>query len=771
MSSPSSSGTGPPGGASDEVDPLVGTKLADRYRLDALLGEGGMGKVYAAEHVLMRKRLAVKVLHRELTAVPEVVARFEREAMAAANIDHPNVAAATDFGKLPDGSVFLVLEFVQGRNLRDEIAQGPMHVERALLIARQIGAALSAAHSLDIVHRDLKPENVMLIEKGGDPDFVKVLDFGIAKVPIGEKTGDAEGKPITKVGMVFGTPEYMAPEQALGQVVDGRADIYALGVILYELLAGIRPFASKSPVGILGQQLSKLPPPVAERVPGLFVPPAVENLVQKLLAREADERVSTAGEAVAIIETLLGHVPGAGARLFTMAAGSPASQPGFPRVGSIPDLEEPVPVLMPPDLAARMPHASSPDGALGSSPSHVAIHELSGSSPAIQTLPDAAPGMASSPGSIPGIESSPDLGSSPGSIPGMASSPGSIPGVASSPDPLEADLDDYAPRSVASGVRPVSAEPARFKAALDDLVLRGRRTYESTLDWIDARRAQLPPNVREPLQKVPTPAFLLAAGVLVLGGALVVLIIVGALVSSSGRGATTAGSATPSASAPASSAIPAVPVGGASEQELARAREGGEPALVLLSERYPKDTVVLIALAKQRLRDKKHVEAVESVSRALAVDPGVSGDPEVASALWATSQAKDSTDAAFALLEGPMGTRGADLIYDLATTSGIRAAVKLRADKWLTSEVFQKQSSPALNALVALQKSTTCRQRYGLLKRAKNVGDARVLEVLKSYQKKTGCGKRGNEDCYTCMRADDLLVQTIRGLEERLKRK
>src|SRR4029079_6844367 len=130
------------------------------YRIDALLGEGGMGRVYAAEHVLMRKKLAVKVLHRELTSVPDVVVRFEREAMAAANIDHPNVAAATDFGKLPDGSVFLVLEYVQGKNLRDEIAAGPLTVPRSLHIARQIALALGAAHAQGIVHRDLKPENV-----------------------------------------------------------------------------------------------------------------------------------------------------------------------------------------------------------------------------------------------------------------------------------------------------------------------------------------------------------------------------------------------------------------------------------------------------------------------------------------------------------------------------------------------------------------------------------------------------------------------------------
>src|SRR5690606_22759466 len=165
-------------------DSLLGTVLAERYRLDALLGEGGMGKVYAAQHVLMRKRLAVKVLHRQLTQVPEVVQRFEREALAAAHIDHPNVAAATDFGKLADGSVYLVLEFVEGRSLRDEIAEGPLPPRRALHIARQIASALQAAHQLSIVHRDLKPENVMLVEKAGDRDCVKVLDFGIAKVPI-----------------------------------------------------------------------------------------------------------------------------------------------------------------------------------------------------------------------------------------------------------------------------------------------------------------------------------------------------------------------------------------------------------------------------------------------------------------------------------------------------------------------------------------------------------------------------------------------------------
>ena len=207
MAAPSDSAT-----PQNERDPRVGLVLAERYRVDGLIDSGGMGRVYVGEHVLMHKRVAIKVLHRELSSIPEFVARFEREARAAGNIDNEHVVAATDFGKLPDGSVFLVLEYVEGRNLRDEIAEGPLPLARTLHIARQMTSALRAAHALGIVHRDLKPENVMLVDKSGDADFVKVLDFGIAKVPIGERRADdVASKPITKAGMVFGTPEYMPP--------------------------------------------------------------------------------------------------------------------------------------------------------------------------------------------------------------------------------------------------------------------------------------------------------------------------------------------------------------------------------------------------------------------------------------------------------------------------------------------------------------------------------------------------------------------------------
>jgi serine/threonine-protein kinase len=269
-----------------------GTLLSERYRILRLLGEGSSGRVYAAEHVLLKKKLALKILHHELTNVPSLVARFEREALASAHLEHPNIAAALDFGKLDDGSLFLALEYVEGRLLRDEIGAGPLHLARALKIARQIASALVRAQELGIVHRDLKPENVMLLEKDEESDFVKVLDFGIARVPMSGALAAAQ--PITRVGAVFGTPEYMAPEQALGQPADGRADLYALGVMLFEMIAGVRPYDARDSAGILAQQIAAPPPAISARAPGLQVPAPIEQLVQRLLQREVGARFQRA---------------------------------------------------------------------------------------------------------------------------------------------------------------------------------------------------------------------------------------------------------------------------------------------------------------------------------------------------------------------------------------------------------------------------------------------------------------------------------------------
>jgi len=308
-------------------DALLGTLLAGRYRIEELIGSGGMGAVYRAEHVHMRKAVAVKVLHKEMTAFPEVVARFEREAVAAGRIEHPHVVSASDFGQLEDGSFYLVLEFVEGQSLAKLVASaGPLAPLRALGIARQITEALAAAHGVGIVHRDLKPDNVMLLAKDDEPDFVKVLDFGIAKIKVEETT---EQPALTQIGTVFGTPEYMSPEQARGELVDARADLYTVGVILYEMLAGKSPFKSDDLVVLLTRHLTADPPPLAADLD-----PMIAELVALLLQKSRELRVQTAQELLERIDGILA-APASAAGF----AGSPSSSAVRARPGSPPSAD------------------------------------------------------------------------------------------------------------------------------------------------------------------------------------------------------------------------------------------------------------------------------------------------------------------------------------------------------------------------------------------------------------------------------------------------
>ncbi len=285
---------------------LVDTIVGGRYRLLSILGDGAMGTVFLAEHVHMHKRFAIKVLHPETNRIPEVIARFEREAESAGRIDQPNVAAATDFGQLDDGTFFLVLEYVEGRTLRQELrSEKQLDLSRAIPILTQIARALERAHHLGIVHRDLKPENVMLVAREGEPELVKVLDFGIAKVrPPAASPSDDIKTALTEVGMVFGTPEYLAPEQALGQTIDGRADLYALGIIAYEMLTGTRPFqqAQASQVSLLLMHISSPVPPMRQRSTAVAVPSAVEAIVLRLLEKKPERRFSNAHSLIEALE-------------------------------------------------------------------------------------------------------------------------------------------------------------------------------------------------------------------------------------------------------------------------------------------------------------------------------------------------------------------------------------------------------------------------------------------------------------------------------------
>ncbi|MBK7776653.1 MAG: serine/threonine protein kinase [Sandaracinaceae bacterium] len=266
----------------ENVDPLLGSVVDGRYRVDRVLGEGGMGVVYAAMHVTLGKRVALKVLRGEMARDDEVVKRFVQEAQASSSIGHANIIDITDFGRLPDGTSYFVMEYLEGQSLTQLIEQGgSMGGDEALGIIEQVASALSAAHGRGIIHRDLKPDNIFLVKRGHQNHFVKVLDFGIAKV------GGANSK-LTKTGMVFGTPYYMSPEQAAGQTIDARTDIYALGIIMYEMFTGQVPFDGDTFMGILSKHMFEAPVPPRERVAAAQLP--AEPIILRCLAKRPEDR-------------------------------------------------------------------------------------------------------------------------------------------------------------------------------------------------------------------------------------------------------------------------------------------------------------------------------------------------------------------------------------------------------------------------------------------------------------------------------------------------
>jgi len=298
--------------AKAKAEARLGTVVSGRYRLTEVLAMGGVGVVFKGEHLHMRKWVAIKVLHPDAQDAPDLVARFQREAVAGAHIQHPNVAAATDFGELEDGAFFLVLEYVRGATLREVIKRGPMPLARAGRIAKQIAAALAATHAIGIVHRDVTPRNVMVIETEGARDQVKLIDFGLAKVDTARlvtavpSRGSLHDQRITGTGAVFGTIAYLAPEVARGMdLVDARADLYALGLVVYEMLSGKHPFDTTDAVELFKRHAATKPPPIAQRAPGVVVPPAVEAVVMRLLEKSPDARYPSADALIAALEAAL----------------------------------------------------------------------------------------------------------------------------------------------------------------------------------------------------------------------------------------------------------------------------------------------------------------------------------------------------------------------------------------------------------------------------------------------------------------------------------
>ncbi len=303
----------PPGAARD---PYVGTTIDGRYRVESVLGEGGMGVVYLARHKVIDKRVAIKVLRADMAREKEITDRFLQEAKAASSIGNPHIIDISDFGELPNGSTYFVMEWLDGKPLSRVLEETrPVPLRRLVNVAQQIADALAAAHQRGIVHRDLKPDNIFLIPRGADADFVKILDFGIAKVSSGTSK-------LTRAGSVFGTPHYMSPEQAAGAPVDSRTDIYALGVILYEMASGRVPFDADSFMGILTQHMYKAPVPIRALVPAQDVPPGLEAIVLKALSKKPEQRYQTMDEVAQDLEKLTrGMIPDAVPEMMSRSGG------------------------------------------------------------------------------------------------------------------------------------------------------------------------------------------------------------------------------------------------------------------------------------------------------------------------------------------------------------------------------------------------------------------------------------------------------------------
>jgi serine/threonine-protein kinase len=274
-----------------EAPVLIGREIAGRYRVLAKLGEGGMGTVFRAEQISLKRTVAIKLLRPDVSLSQMLLRRFNAEAEAVAKLNHPNTVNIYDFGQDTDGTLFIAMELIDGRSLRSVMhAEAPFAVRRALAIAKQIAASLADAHAHAIVHRDLKPDNVMLQDRGRERDIARVLDFGIAKL---RDDARATQQHLTQQGDMLGTPQYMAPEQIRAETIDGRTDIYALGCLLYEMVTARLPHEAPTVLAMLSKHLVEPVVPPSQRRPELGLPEALDRLILGAMAKAPAERPAT----------------------------------------------------------------------------------------------------------------------------------------------------------------------------------------------------------------------------------------------------------------------------------------------------------------------------------------------------------------------------------------------------------------------------------------------------------------------------------------------
>lgn len=333
-------------------DPYVGRTVLDgKFRIVQRIGAGGMGSVYRAEEPAMGREVAIKILHPKLKGRSDLVSRFRREARAMSQLSHPHTVRVFMYGELEDGSLYIVMEMLEGRNLNQTVRkEGPLEPNRAIPIVCDACHALQEAHDMGIVHRDLKPENIFVCNQAGMKDYAKLLDFGLAKVT------EAQMRPgsmiLTQEGMVFGTPEFMSPEQARGQTLDARSDIYSLACILYEALTGKLPFIAKTPMEYVGKHVTAAPIALNDRVEGLTFPQGLGQVLERALRKNPVERYQSAidlAEALAPFADATSH-----SASYTEDSGS-AAKHSRPEGPVLPNIH-----LAPTDPPARGGGGSSP---------------------------------------------------------------------------------------------------------------------------------------------------------------------------------------------------------------------------------------------------------------------------------------------------------------------------------------------------------------------------------------------------------------------------
>jgi serine/threonine-protein kinase len=329
---------------------LVGIILDERYRLDALLGEGGMGAVYRAHHLAMDRRVAVKLLKPHLTQDQTALQRFAREARSTQKVESPHAVKVLDYGVTPHDDYYMVLEYLDGRTVQRELdVDGAFAPARALHIAKHALLALGAAHRIGLVHRDIKPDNLLLMRVGDDPDFTKVLDFGVAKLMEGAAKSSRSALSLTQAGMVFGTPEFMSPEQACGQPLDPRSDLYSLAATMFAMLTGCGMYQAGSAIEWLTAHARTPAPHLVDGNPNLAGFDALDALLQRCFAKQAADRPRDADEMIAAIEEV---ERGLGVELPAPVAKPPKAVSVFSPSGFI--------AALPPELAPEQPSMVAP---------------------------------------------------------------------------------------------------------------------------------------------------------------------------------------------------------------------------------------------------------------------------------------------------------------------------------------------------------------------------------------------------------------------------